>query len=257
MSIPHHLSTGIKRFARANERASRVIARRLPQARVDLQDAYATTAAAYLGRLAAGALAVDVGAGKVTPFGAAKPAGVSLVGVDVSPEEMEGNEALDETVVADVTGRLPFADGSVDLVTSRSVLEHLRDTAAFVAESARITPVGGHAIHFFPSRFAPFAIANQVLPNRLSRGLLESIFPWARGVLGFPAFYDHCYPSAMTRLFEQSGFSVLDVRLSYSQAYYFSFFLPIYTVAALYDEVVAVLGAQNLAAGVLLVARRR
>jgi SAM-dependent methyltransferase len=257
MSFIRQLSGEARRFVRANERTSLALTRKLPQARVDLQKAYADTAATYVSQLPSGAVVLDVGAGRVTPFAAARPGGVKLIGVDVSPEAMENNDALDQRIVGDITAGLPFARGSVDLITSRSVLEHLRDTRAFVAESARVTRAGGYAIHFFPSRFAPFAIANQLLPNRVSRALLESIFPWARDVLGYPAFYDHCYQSAMTQLFEQSGFSVVNVRLSYSQAYYFSFFVPLFAVAALYDEVVGLVGARNLAAGVLLVARRR
>jgi 2-polyprenyl-6-hydroxyphenyl methylase/3-demethylubiquinone-9 3-methyltransferase len=169
---------------------------------------------------------------------------------------MQVNSALDERLVADISEELPLPDRSVDLMTSRSVLEHLRDTEAFVIESARVTRVGGYAVHAFPSRFAPFAFANRLLPNRLSRRVLESLFPWARGVLGFPAFYDRCYPSAMTGLFEQAGFKVREMRVSYAQADYLSFFVPLYVLAAVYDELAGLTRVPDLAASALLVAQR-
>ncbi len=124
MSITNRARANIASFVHANEEASRVIARALPQAQVDLQTEYSRVAATYLARLGPGSVVLDVGAGKVTPFASTKPAGVCVIGIDVSAEQMEGNDALDEKVVADVTAGLPFADASVDVITSRAVLEH-------------------------------------------------------------------------------------------------------------------------------------
>lgn len=47
-------------------------------------------------------------------------------------------------VSADLDRRLPYRDGSFDLVTSNQVIEHLADTDTFVAECLRVLRPGGH-----------------------------------------------------------------------------------------------------------------
>jgi SAM-dependent methyltransferase len=46
----------------------------------------------------------------------------------------------------------PFPDTDMDVVVSNQVLEHVRDTAAFFAENARVLRPGGFAVHLFPLR---------------------------------------------------------------------------------------------------------
>lgn len=66
------------------------------------------------------------------------------VGTDLSPPALKWcrQRGLRELVAAEIT-RLPFADGSLDLVTASEVLEHIQDDAAAAAELARIIRPGG------------------------------------------------------------------------------------------------------------------
>ncbi len=66
------------------------------------------------------------------------------VGTDLSPPALNWcrQRGLRELVAAEIT-RLPFAEGSLDLVTASEVLEHIQDDAAAVAELARIIRPGG------------------------------------------------------------------------------------------------------------------
>ena len=201
---------------------------------------------------------VDIGAGKSCPFAdAIKPdSGVRLLGVDISDEEMAENLALDERIVADVTKRLPFADHSVDAVVSRSVLEHLEDVERFCAEAARVLKPGGMFIHFLPSKFALFALINQSLPKRFAKGALHFFWEDSRGICGFPAVYDRCYPAALERILERNGFASVRIQTSWYQAFYFAFFLPLFLLALLYDFVLHTLGVRPLAAFLLITAQR-
>lgn len=54
--------------------------------------------------------------------------------------------------------RLPLADGSVDLVISQTVVEHLADDclASYYAEEGRVLRPGGRAIHQVPHRLMPY-----------------------------------------------------------------------------------------------------
>ena len=60
----------------------------------------------------------------------------------------------------------------------------------------------------------------------------------------------------MQSLHERCGFEVDAVRVSYYQSEYFSFFVPAYLLSAAYELAVYAAKAPNLAAYVLLVARK-
>jgi ribosomal protein S18 acetylase RimI-like enzyme len=60
----------------------------------------------------------------------------------------------------------------------------------------------------------------------------------------------------MRRLLERAGFEVVEERVRYYQAEYFSWFVPLYLVNAAYELVVYRLGVRDLAAAVLVVARK-
>jgi ubiquinone/menaquinone biosynthesis C-methylase UbiE len=201
---------------------------------------------------------VDVGGGKACPFAHFRKEGsrTRIVAVDCSEEELRENEDVDEKVVADVTRGLPFPDASVDMVVSRSVLEHLRDVRSFVAEARRVLKEGGYFIHLFPCRFAPFAVINRALPHAVSRKILYSLVPETKGIGGFPAVYRDCYHSAMRRVLEDGGFEIEEMITSYYQSPYFSFFLPLYLLSAAYEALVRALGAKNLCAYLLVVAKK-
>lgn len=109
--------------------------------------------------------------------------------------------------MADITQELPFSDASVDMLVSRSVLEHLESMEAFAAESGRILRNGGCFIHLLPYRYAPFAIIKRALPAGVFRGILYSLVPETKGIGGFPAKYRGFYYLATVRVFVGTGFS--------------------------------------------------
>lgn len=248
----------VTRFVDKNRELSDAIVPHLPQAKLNLHEAYVDTVARYMNALPGGVV-VDVGGGRKCDFASARRAGsrVRIVAVDISTEELALNQDVDEKRLADITKELPFAAGEVDLVVSRSVIEHLRESEAFVANSARVLKSGGHFIHVFPSKFAPFSILNQLLPRRLSQTLLHTFHPGSEGRLGFPAYYDQTYVAAMRRMLPRCGFDTVDLRVGYYQAEYFDFCLPLFLVNAAYELIVSALKLENLAAVVLVVARKR
>jgi SAM-dependent methyltransferase len=235
-----------------------MLKRFLPQAQSDIHTVYESRVATYLSGLPAGAKVVDVGGGRkcdVAKYRSPR-SGIQLIAVDISAEELEHNTDVDETRVADVIKDLPFADDEVDLMVSRSVLEHLQNSEAFIANSARALKRGGYAIHVFPSRYAPFAMVNRLLPTSISKRLLHILIPGSEGRLGFRAYYDRTYVSEMRRILERNNFQIIDIEVSYYQAGYFNFFVPFFALNALYELIVYALGLENLAASVLVVARK-
>jgi ubiquinone/menaquinone biosynthesis C-methylase UbiE len=247
----------IRAFIAANVRASRALERRLPQARERMQLRYEEEVARRMNerpRL----VVVDVGGGRTCHFAKYREPALEtrIVAVDVSPEELELNEDVDEKRVADATLDLPFGDGEVDLLVSRSVIEHLPDTDAFFRNCARVLKPGGLTMHVFPSKFSPHALLNQALPHGIAKRVVHTVFPESKGILGFRAYYDGTYADEVVRRLQAHGLEVVDVEVDYYQSEYYSFLLPAYVASAAYELIVRALGFRNLAAAVLVVARK-
>jgi SAM-dependent methyltransferase len=221
-----------------------------------MQLLYEETVARYL-NARPGQLVADVGAGRMSHFARHRrdPA-TRIVAVDASEDELRHNEEADEVRVADVVEGLPFEPGEVDLLVTRSVLEHLPDVARFIENSALAIKPGGHCIHLFPSKFAPFALINQALPNRAAARIVHFLRPGSENVLGFPTFYDRTYRSAIESLLERAGFSIVEETTTYAQSSYFAFLLPLFLLSAAYELVVSSLRLRNLGAYTLIVARK-
>jgi malonyl-CoA O-methyltransferase len=78
-------------------------------------------------------------------------AGATVTAVDFSEGMLRAarekpGAAKIEFIRHDLHHRLPFSDGSFDVVVSGLVLEHLRDLHAFFREVHRVTRVGGRAV---------------------------------------------------------------------------------------------------------------
>jgi SAM-dependent methyltransferase len=245
-------------FLQANKRVCAQLERSLPQAEPDIHAVYESFVATYLSTLPAGAKVVDVGGGRKCDFAKYRSprSGIKLIAVDISAEELEFNTDVDEMRVADVTRELPFDDEEVDLIVSRSVLEHLQNSESFIAHSARTLKRGGYAIHVFPSKYAPFAMINRLLPHPISKWLLHILIPGSEGRLGFRAYYDRTYKSGMKRVLEKHDFKIIDIKVNYYQAEYFNFFVPLFVLNVLYELIVYGLRLENLGASVLVVARK-
>ena len=246
----------LRRFIRLNRRASSAIERHLPQRRTDISLLYELTVAECMRTLPCGAIVVDAGAGPRCSFYEYKPAGLTIVGVDASENDLRANREIDSYRVADITRRLPFDDCTVDIVASKHVLEHLPDVGRFVAETRRVLKPGGTTIHLLPLRYAPFALLSRLAPDRVKLRLLHRLHPETEGSHRFHTHYDRCAPSALVSLLRRNGFVVESAPVSYYQSHYFGFFVPLYVASATYELVLFGLKAKELAASLLVVARK-
>ena len=106
-----------------------------------------------LGALVAGrryGTAVDVGTGPGFTAFAVAPFSERVIAMDVAGPMLEqlrelrgenGMRGVEPMLAA--AGSLPFADGSVDLVTCRTAAHHFFDVPGWLAESARVLAAGG------------------------------------------------------------------------------------------------------------------
>jgi SAM-dependent methyltransferase len=204
-----------------------------------------------------GLMVVDVGGGHTSPFAKRRTQPNTFVlGMDILFEQVANNPDANAGLVCNVCTSIPLKDATADLIVSRSVLEHLPDNAAFVAECHRTLKPGGRAIHVCPTRRAPFALINRIIPNSLTKKLIKTFFPQWADECGFPTFYDHCSYPELPRLHERNGLMIEELHLRYYQSIYFKPFLPIYLISVLYDLTLWALRIRFLCSQIVIVARR-
>jgi len=151
---------------------------------------------------------------------------------------------------------LPFKDHRIDFIVSWVVVEHLEDLEAFFVKSTRVLKANGYCIHAFSSKFAPFAIINQLLPRKLSNWLLLYVRPALKDFAGFPANYNKCFYSSLKSFFQKNGYEIFEFRLNYFQTSYFSFFVPFFMVMVMYAMLLQYIRARDLCAYILIVAKK-
>ena len=231
--------------------------RHLPQATPDPFLLYDETVANYYQHCARPIVA-DIGGGRSCSFARLidRSSGTRIVAVDISEDELSHNRDVDEKRVADVRVGLPFRNGEVGLLVSRTLLEHVDDVEAFIAHSSRVLCDGGYAVHLVPCRYAPFAIIGRLLPFNLAKSILHFIKPTTVGVVEFPAFYDKCNYSAMKKALGRNGFRNIEVFVTYYQSSYFDAFFPAYLASVLYELVIRAVGAKDLAAYMVVAAQK-
>jgi len=247
----------IRKFFGWNKKICAALQEHLPYRKKHFRLHYLDAMREYINSFPGGRV-VDIGGGEECPFTNFRDptADVKIIAVDILPEALEKNQDVDEKVVADVEVELPFPDSSVDMVTSRTVLEHLKDNDAFFAKSARILKDGGYFIHIFPTKYALFSMLNQLFGTKFGPKVLFFFFPENSGA-GFPAYYDKCTYSGMKKLLDKHGFEIVNLECMFYQSWYFAFFLPLFLVSVAYEWLMYLLGARDLCAYLLIIARKR
>ena len=190
----------------------------------------------------------DIGAGKEWQFPPYYKQWyhIELIGIDIDGDEMKSNLALDERIVCDATGTIPLSDGSVDLVMVHSGIEHFEDNERFLANMFRLLRPGGFFLAQFPGRYAPFAIANRLLPTWLAKRVLR-VSMGDTDVLGFKTFYDRTNHSAFKAISENVGFRQIYYVPGYFSSSYFEFFSPLFLFSYMFDTLRYGLGLKETA----------
>lgn len=97
-----------------------------------------------------------------------------LIGADPDPAVKE-NPYLAEAHVIGEDGAIPLPDASCDVVICRSVLEHVADPEAFVAEVDRLLAPGGWFCALTPNKWGYGSIAARLVPNAMHAKVLRGV----------------------------------------------------------------------------------
>jgi ubiquinone/menaquinone biosynthesis C-methylase UbiE len=135
-----------------------------------------------------------------------------VTGVDLSPEMVRIAQAKVPGVTfepADAS-RLPFPDGSFDLVYSNFVVEHLERPPAAFAEWHRVLRPGGSVVVVTSNRSNPLMAAARLLPQGV-RTAVKGRGPGAEARDVFPVRYRANTPAALTEQLVRAGFQPVRV----------------------------------------------
>jgi ubiquinone/menaquinone biosynthesis C-methylase UbiE len=156
-----------------------------------------------------GASVLDAGCGRTTRLGAYRASISRLIGVDLDAAAGAENEALDDFVVADCA-RLPFEDGTFDLVYSNFVIEHLESPDTAFHEWRRVLRPGGSLVFLTSNRANPYLAAARMLPQG-ARVAVKRLGPGAVERDVFPAVYRANTPARLATLLQAAGFAPVEV----------------------------------------------
>ena len=199
---------------------------------------------------------LDVGAGRhpTIPI-AARPARCAYVGLDLSAAELADapRGSYDEGVVSDVVAFRPELADRFDLALSMMVFEHVRPLPAALDNIHAYLRPGGALVALTSGTFAPFALANRLLPAGLSRAIQKTLLGKNPATI-FPAHYDRCWDSALRKALANWG--EVQVIPLYLGATYLNFAPPLRSVYLLYEEWTRRGNHRNLASHYVLHAKK-
>jgi 2-polyprenyl-3-methyl-5-hydroxy-6-metoxy-1,4-benzoquinol methylase len=200
---------------------------------------------------------LDVGGGRAPCLSAETVSrfGLHVTGLDIADDELRRAPpgSYHDFIVGDVASvTIP---GSFDLIFSRAVLEHVQDNRAAMKNLAGALAEGGIMAHFVPCRYAPFAVLNRLLGNRLAKRLLLSVYPKRIGVSGFKAYYDRCLPTQMAAFCRDGGMEIVELKPCFVSDYW-KFFAPAHILDLCRQRLMQTLGVADLAETFTIVMRK-
>jgi len=199
---------------------------------------------------------IDVGGGRSPAIPRSDlPPGATYIGLDLSGRELMAAPpgSYDRVVVADVTRHQPALVGCADLVVSFQVLEHVAPLNDAISNIASYLRPGGLFVAQLSGGRSAFALVNRAIPHRLAKLIMKWLLRRDPETV-FPARYDRCTYSAISRMLEGwSGFRVVP---RYIGAGYFRFLPALETVYVRIEDLIVRGDHKDLATHYLVVARR-
>lgn len=124
----------------------------------------------------------------------------------------------------------------VDLIISKTLLEHVPDNEKSIKNMYNALQNGGIMVHHVPSKSHPYSLILRLVGPRLQKILIKYLRPHAANETGYPAFFDYCSVGEMRKLLTKNGFQNMEVKPYYFATDYFSFFVPLFLLVALFEN---------------------
>ncbi len=122
--------------------------------------------------------------------------------------------------------KLPFANGSFDLIGCRFVLEHLPNPAVVFREIYRVLRPGGFLLTQTTNKRHPLVLLGRLLPHRVKRGLVRGIYGRSGGT-DYPTYHRFNHPHQFCEEFQGmqpvSAWHIEDLHLESKVLFYLSY----------------------------------
>ena len=144
---------------------------------------------------------------------------------DISADELAHVSDEFRTLQIDACGDVSHVDQKFDLIMSKFCGEHMPDGKQFHKNMHHLLADGGVAVHLVPTLFASPFLINWLLPESLTRKVVQLLQPQRfkqQNTGKFPAYYSLCRGSTgyMRKALADVGFSNIEVHAYYGHHYY-------------------------------------
>jgi SAM-dependent methyltransferase len=137
---------------------------------------------------------------------------VHLVGIDVSPKQLDRNTALDEKIVGDIE-TYPFAPEAFDVIVAWQVLEHLSNPERALNRFRDALKDGGVLVLSIPNVLSVKGLVTKLTPHRFHIWAYRTVFGMTDAGVDdrgpFPTFLRFSIRSArIVRFARENGFTI-------------------------------------------------
>lgn len=132
-----------------------------------------------------------------------------LAGIDAVEDDLARHPYLHERIVGNVEN-LPFAEGTFNLLTARSVVEHIEAPPLFLREVCRVLRPGGRLLFATPNYLYYQFLAVSVTPEKMKKRLIRFLEGRVEQDV-FKAYYRMNTCSAVGRMAAEAGMEVESV----------------------------------------------
>jgi len=178
---------------------------------------------------------LDAGCGRNAPL-LRKFCGKARMMIGVDLEEWSVKLPGVRFIKCDISN-MSLKDKSVDLIISRSVLEHVKHPIFVYKELNRILKPGGSFIFLVPNLGHYASIISMLIPNRHHATILSSIESKRENEV-FPVYYKSNTYSSVKKLSELAGFEITDFQYLSQYPYYFMFNPFLFLIASIYVQII-------------------
>lgn len=130
------------------------------------------------------------------------------------------NAHVDDAALIGSDNRLPYDDGTFDLIYCDWVLEHIAEVAPFVAEVERVLRPGGWFCARTPNKWGYIALGSRLLPEKLEASVLRRVQPKREEKDVFPKYYRLNTLSQLRRAFPAGKWLNCSFSLNATPAYH-------------------------------------
>ena len=139
-----------------------------------------------------------------------------IVGLDADLPSLLEHRNIDYKVKGDIK-KLPFKDGTFNVITANMVFEHLKEPKAQLREICRVLKPGGQLIFHTPNAGGYATLLARLTPEFFKKKLIY-FFQKRKAEDVFPAYYRINSSKKIKTLASQTGFTVKDISLIPSTA---------------------------------------